>query len=257
MTPNEGWFGEGRSTLVGAQEAVDEASRKYYHGELQAGIDNRIKRLVIERCIPYVRGPRVLDLGYIDGTWTDALLTAGHRVHLVEGASRHIEHARSRYAGRSDVEISHALFEEFTPSGRYDSIVAGDMLGCLDDPVGFLTSATEWLAPDGVLIATVPNSRSLHRRVGVLMNVEATPDVVNPLYTTVGNRWSYDRYLLRRHLRTAGLEVLMLRGCFLKPLPSDQIKHWDDALLRAFLDIGDELEDYTYYIYAACRKTAD
>jgi SAM-dependent methyltransferase len=204
----------------------------------------------------HVRGPHVLDLGYIDGTWTDAVLAAGHRVQVVEGAARHIEHARAHYAGRGDVEITHALFEEFEPTGTYDSVIAGDMLGCLDDPVGFLASAARWLAPDGVLIATVPNSRSFHRRVGALKNIEATPATLNELYTAVGNRWSYDRYLLRHHFNAAGLDVLALRGCFLKPLPSDQIKHWDDALLRAFLDIGDELEDYAYYIYAVGRNRA-
>lgn len=236
------------------REAVDEASRRYYYGEQQTGIDNRIKRLLIERCLPHVQGPRVLDLGYVDGTWTDALLAAGHQVHVVEGATRHVEHARARYAGRSDVEITHALFEEFCPVERYDTVVAGDMLGCLDDPVGLLRRASKWLTLDGVLLATVPNSRSLHRRVGVLMNIEATPETVNDLYTVVGNRWSYDRYLLRHQLVNAGLEILTLKGCFLKPLPSDQIAHWHDALLRAFLEVGDELEDYAYYIYAACRN---
>lgn len=237
----------------GVGETVEEASRSYYHSEQQAGIDNRVKRLVIERCLPHVRGPRVLELGYIDGLWTDALLAEGHRVHVVEGAARHAEHGRARYSGRTDVEIFHELFEEFRPAGAYDTIVAGDMLGCLDDPVGFLTRAARWLTPDGVLLATVPNSRSLHRRIGVLMDLEATPDVVNELYTSVGNRWSYDRYLLRHHLNTAGFEIMTLRGCFLKALPSEHMKHWDDALLRGFLDVGDELEDYAYYVYAACR----
>jgi hypothetical protein len=29
---------------------------------------------------------------------------------------------------------------------------------------------------------------------------------------------------------------------------------WDDALLRAFLMIGDELEDYCWFLYAICAK---
>ena len=239
---------------VSGREAVEEASRRYYCSEKQTGIDNRVKRLLIERCLPHVKGPRVLDLGYVDGTWTNALLAAGHRVHIVEGATSHVERARARYAGRSEVAITHSLFEEFDPTDLYDTVIAGDMLGCLDDPVGLLRRASRWLTPNGVLVATVPNSRSLHRRVGVLMNIEATPVTVNELYTVVGNSWSYDRYLLRHHLMTAGFEVLTLRGCFLKPLPSDQIAHWDDLLLRAFLEIGDELEDYAYYVYAACRN---
>lgn len=244
------------STLGAAQNAVDEAARRYYYSEQQAGIDNRIKRLIIERCMPHVRGPNVLDLGYIDGVWTDALLAQGHRVHIVEGAARHVEHARTRYRNRPEVQIAHGLFESFEPNSLYDSVIAGDMLGCLEDPVGLLVRAAGWLAAEGVLIVTVPNSRSLHRRVGVLMNLEPTLTDVNDLYTAVGNRWSYDRYLLRHHLNAAGFEVLASRGCFLKPLPSEQIKHWSDELLRGFLEIGDELEDYAYYVYAVARHRA-
>ena len=234
--------------------AVESAAGQYYHGPLQSGIDNRVKRLLIERCLPYVCSPRVLDLGYIDGTWTDALLGERHVVDVVEGASTHVAHARERYAGRPDVEVFHALFETFEPAERYDTVVAGDMLSCVDDPVGLLTRAVAWLRPGGALVATVPNSRSLHRRIGALMRVEATTDEVNERYRAVGNRWSYDRYLLRHHLAGAGLDVVAVRGCFLKPLPSQQIESWDDDLLRAFLDVGDELEDYCYYIYGVGRK---
>ncbi len=236
------------------QIAVDAATGHYYNGSVQTGIDNRIKRLLIERCLPHVSGPHVLDLGYIDGTWTDALLAQGHRVDVVEGASAHAAHAAARYSSQPGTRVVHALFENFEPDRLYDSVVAGDMLGCIDDPVGLLRRASAWLRPGGVIVATVPNSRSLHRRVGALMEIEATPDAVNDQYRVVGNRWSYDRYLLRHHLSLAGFDVVALRGCLLKPLPSERLIDWDDALLRAFLDIGDELEDYCYYIYGVGRK---
>lgn len=239
--------------FASTRRAVESAAGQYYHGPLQTGIDNRIKRLLIERCLPHVQGPRVLDLGYIDGTWTDSLLSQGHHVDVLEGASRHVAHARQRYAGRPHVTVLHTLFETFEPAERYDTVVAGDMLGCVDDPVGLLRRAAGWLRPEGLLIATVPNSRSLHRRIGSVLKMESTPEEVNSQYRAVGNRWAYDRYLLRHHLSSADLEVLTVRGCFLKPLPSEQIQGWDDDLLRAFLDVGDELEDYCYYIYGIGR----
>jgi len=238
---------------LSAQSAIESAAGHYYFGPVQAGIDNRVKRLLIERCLPHVQGPRVLDLGYIDGTWTDALLDQGHLVDIVEGAASHVAHALARYAGHPHATVFRAMFETFEPAERYDTVVAGDMLGCIDDPVGLLGRAAGWLRPGGVLVATVPNSRSLHRRVGSLMEIESTPAEVNPRYRSVGNRWSYDRYLLRHQLAVAGFEVEAIRGCFLKPLPSDQIEGWDDRLLRAFLDVGDELQDYCYYLYGVGR----
>jgi 2-polyprenyl-3-methyl-5-hydroxy-6-metoxy-1,4-benzoquinol methylase len=242
--------------LRATQDAVDAATRRYYHSPVQQGIDNRLKRLLIERCMPHLRGPDVLDLGYIDGTWTDAILARGHRVHVVEGAGTHVEHARRRYAGRPDVRVSQSLFERFDPGGRYDTVVAGDMLSLLADPVAFLATAANWLADHGVLIVTVPNSRSLHRRLGAVMDLEPTPAAVNQQYRDVGNRWSYDRYLLRHQLLSAGLAVSTLEGFFLKPLPSERIQDWDDDLIRGFVDLGDELQDYCYYLYAICRRAA-
>ena len=232
---------------------VERASNSYYHTPLQQGIDNRTRAFVIERCLPFVQGPHVLELGYIDGLWTEALVAAGHAVDVVEGATRHVEHARSRFDGEPLVTIHHALFQEFEPGRRYDTVLAGDMLRYLDDPVAFLRRAREWVVDDGVVVVTVPNSRSLHRRIGTLIGMESSPTAANRRDLEVGNRRSYDRYELRATLVESGLAVTELRGCFLKPLSSEQMQDWTDDLLRAFLEVGDELEDYCWFIYAVCR----
>lgn len=247
--------GQAEDTLADVRDEVERASRNYYHTPQQAGIDNRIKRLIIERCEPFIKGPKVLELGYIDGIWTDVLLQRhGCGVDIVEGASRHVEHAVKRYAGNPTVRIFHQLFQEFEPGEQYDTVLAADMLSCLTDAALFLRRASGWLKPDGHLIATVPNSRSLHRRIGALMNIEATPTEINELYRQVGNRGSYDRYELRHLLLESGLRIKTLHGCFLKPLTSSQMEAWSDELLRAFAEVGDEMEDYCYYMYAVCQK---
>jgi trans-aconitate methyltransferase len=240
-------------TLANVRAEVERASESYYHTPLQQGIDNRTRAFVIERCLPTVRGPHVLELGYIDGLWTDALVGAGHEVDVVEGATRHVAHARERFDGEARVRIFHALFQEFERDRAYNTIVAGDMLRYLEDPVGFLRRAGGWLQPGGVLIVTVPNNRSLHRRIGALMGLESSPTAPNLRDVEVGNRRSYDRYELRSVLVESGFDVRELRGCFLKPLSSEQMQNWDDDLLRAFFEIGEELQDYCWFIYAVCR----
>jgi trans-aconitate methyltransferase len=198
----------------------------------------------------------VLELGYVDGLWTDAILAKGYQVDIVEGALRHVEHAQSRYANTPNVKVNYSLFQEFEPQEKYNTIVAGDILRYLPDPVEFLRSAGNWLAADGRLIATVPNSRSLHRRIGTLMNMETTPVDPNQRDREVGNLRAYDRYDFRNLLQQSGLNVKAIHGCFLKPLSSAQMQDWNDELLRAFLDVGDELEDYCWFIYAICVKSA-
>ena len=232
---------------------VERASGHYYHTPQQQGIDNRTKSFVIEKCRPHIVGPVVLELGYVDGSWTDDLRRMDLEVDVVEGAARHVEHAREKYDGDSGVRIFHSLFQEYEPSRGYDTIIAGDMLRYLESPVDFLSRCTNWLNPGGRLVVTVPNSRSLHRRVGAFMNLEANPTEANKRDLEVGNRRSYDRYELRSQLMQAGLDVLEVRGCFLKPLSSSQMADWDDCTLRAFNALGEELEDYCWFLYAVSK----
>ncbi len=224
----------------------------YYFSEQQQGIDRRTKERVIRRCLPFLNGPTVLDLGFVDGCWTDQVLARGWTSDIVEGNPRHVEMARQRYAGEARVMVHQARFEEFQAQRRYDTIIAGDILRYISAPVTFLSRLGGWLAPDGRIILTIPNSRSLHRRIGTLLGYESHPTTANRRDQEVGNLRGYDRYQLRQELRAAGLHIVELRGCFLKPLSSAQISDWSDELLDAFLEIGDELEDYAWFLYAVC-----
>src|SRR5262249_52534037 len=143
---------------------------------------------------------------------------------------------------------------EHEPDGVYDTVLAGDMLRYLPDPQAFLRSSKGWLDSHGRLIATVPNSRSLHRRIGTLLGMEPTPCDANARDREVGNRASYDRYEFRNLLLQSEYQIEELHGCFLKPLSSAQMADWNDELLRAFNEAGQELEDYCWFLFAVCRK---
>lgn len=229
----------------------------YYYSAQQQCIDRRTKRFLIERCAPFMAGPAVLDLGYVDGDWIDLVLSRNCSSDIVEGHEDRVRRARERYSSRTEVRILHARFEEFTPDRSYNTIIAGDMLRYLHEPVAYLRKLASWLAPSGRVIITVPNSRSLHRRIGTLMGMEAHPLAANTRDIQVGNLRSYDRYDLRREIVAADFRILELRGCFLKPLSSAQMLDWSDELLRAFLEVGDELEDYAWFLYAVCVKSDD
>jgi trans-aconitate methyltransferase len=241
---------EAASELAALRDEVERAAGHYYGTAQQRGIDNRTKRLIVERCVPYLHGPDALELGYVDGLWTEQILERVARLDIVEGANAHVRHAREHFATRSGVRVFHCLFQEFEPDRQYDSIVAGDVIRYLPEPVDFLRRVAGWLRTDGRLIVTVPNSRSFHLRLGALMNLQATPTDATARDREVGNRRSYDRYELRRLLIDAGFVVRALHGCFLKPLSSAQMEGWSDELLRGLLQLGDELEDYCWFVVA-------
>lgn len=246
-----------RPDIGSIREEVERASQVYYHTPLQLGIDNKTKAFVVERCQPFIAGKNILELGYVDGLWTQKLVERGLCVDVVEGASSHVAHARKTFSNQEQVRVFHELFQEFKPDCKYDSIIAGDMIRYLDDPESFLLEARTWLNSNGNLIVTVPNSRSLHRRIGSLMRIQATPMSTNERDLAVGNRKSYDRYELKDLLLKAGYQILELRGCFLKPLSSEQMSGWDDTLLQAFLEIGNELEDYCWFLYAIAQPSTE
>ena len=225
----------------------------YYYSEQQRGIDRRTKDLVVRRCLPFLKGPSILDLGFVDACWTEPILDRGWSSDIVEGNPQHVARARELFGHHPNITIHHALFQEFVAKRKYSTIIAGDILRYIEDPVAYLQRLRSWLEPQGRLIVTVPNSRSLHRRVGTLLGMEGHPEEANARDKEVGNLRSYDRYQLRHELTSAGLRLVELRGCFLKPLSSAQIADWSDQLLQAFLEIGDELEDYAWFIYAVCE----
>lgn len=237
------------------REEVERAAQFYYGSALQRGIDARTKQLVIERCAAFISGPAVLDLGFVDGSWTDAALARDASVDIVEGAAVHAVLAERRYKGQPAVRVFHALFQEFSPDRRYDTVIAGDMLRYVPDDGVFLRRVRDWIAPGGHLIVTVPNRRSLHRRIGALMGLEASPDEPNARDREMGNRRSYDQHLLEHLLRQSGFAFERVHGCFLKPLSSMQMQDWSDDLLRAFLLAGDQLQDYCWFLYAIARPS--
>jgi 2-polyprenyl-3-methyl-5-hydroxy-6-metoxy-1,4-benzoquinol methylase len=61
-----------------------------------------------------------------------------------------------------------ALEPDFGP-GSFDAVVCGDVLEHMADPEAFLRKVRAWLAPGGVLVASVPNVRH-HSVVSALVN---------------------------------------------------------------------------------------
>jgi 2-polyprenyl-3-methyl-5-hydroxy-6-metoxy-1,4-benzoquinol methylase len=234
-------------------QKVEQHSQSYYFSEQQTGIDNRTKRLVMKQLLPYIHGPKVLELGFVDGMFTDMMLAQGMELTVLEGAAKHVHYAREKYKNKP-VTVIHDYFETFHSPTAYDTIIAGDMIQYLEDPVSFFSKAKSWLTHDGAAIVTTPNRRSFHRRIGGCLGISNNPEAVTDHEKSTGNIKMYDSYELKDVLVKSGLHVHFVRGSFLKPLSSKQIEHWDDELLNAFLDIGNELGDYCWFLTAYCTK---
>jgi 2-polyprenyl-3-methyl-5-hydroxy-6-metoxy-1,4-benzoquinol methylase len=237
-----------------SQATLESASQNYYFSAQQTGIDNRFRERMIRRCLKHLEGPEVLELGFMDGQWTDHFLAKGCNVTVVEGATKMVEYARQKYAQDKRVKVIHSLFEDLEPTQKFNTILMGGMLKHLPEPEQLLRRSLDWLQPKGILIATTPNPRSLHRRIGTYMGILPTPDALTAADIAVANLRHYDRYSFAELLRTGGYKIRELKTAMLKLASGEKIEGLDDNLLDALDAIADEIPDYGWYIYAICER---
>ncbi|HEY6805802.1 MAG TPA: methyltransferase domain-containing protein [Pyrinomonadaceae bacterium] len=234
-------------------QEVEEAGHRYYYTSGQE-FDDVNKQMVIEEIRRFIQPGHMLELGYINNIWTNALLAAGGTVDILEAASNHVEKARADFGDNANVTVHHTLFEDFEPAYKYDTILMSGVIKHLPDDVGFLRHAKEWLKPDGVVIGCTQNSRSFHRRLGTYMGLESRPDAANQRDKEVFNLHQYDRYSWRALFIEAGYEVETVQGVFLKILSTEQMMYLGERydvnlIMNGLKQLADELQDYAWYMY--------
>jgi 2-polyprenyl-3-methyl-5-hydroxy-6-metoxy-1,4-benzoquinol methylase len=152
------------------------------------------QRLLLER-LPV--NSRVLDLGCGTGAIASALSASGFRVTACDIAEEMIEAGKAFY-GRAGIEwcVLPANWKNlpFDPCS-FDAIIASSVLEYLPDVATVLAECQRTLAGGGIMIATVPNLRTLTRKleglarpVAVLLNKFAGMRWLRRLY-------SYTTYL--------------------------------------------------------------
>jgi 2-polyprenyl-3-methyl-5-hydroxy-6-metoxy-1,4-benzoquinol methylase len=200
------------------------------------------------------RGESVLELGSADGMMTEDLVKNFRRVVVVEGAAKNCESIRAQFPS---VEVHHCLFEEFQSGERFDNVIMARALEHLDDPVGLLKCAVDWLAPGGRIHVVVPNAESLNRKLGLAMGLIDRLDELTERDHAAGHVRVYRRDLLVSHIRAAGLDIVELTGTYLKPLSNSQMIEWKPELIWGFFELSDELPQYCTEIYAVCERRAE
>lgn len=197
------------------------------------------------------RGSSCLELGPAEGQMTGLLADTFDEVTAVEGSETFAADLRRRFAG---VEVVTALFEDFEPGRRFDTIVIGNVLEHVDAPRELLASARGWLEPDGAVYISVPNSRSVHRQAAVMLGLLPTESALNEADEHHGHRRVYDPESLRADVLAAGLQIELFGGYWLKPLSNAQIDaDWTPAMLEAFMALGERYPDIAAQIYVQAR----
>jgi 2-polyprenyl-3-methyl-5-hydroxy-6-metoxy-1,4-benzoquinol methylase len=196
----------------------------------------------------YLVGDTLLEMGPAEGIMTELLAKTNKKLTLVEGSRLFCKDLKQRFP---QVEIVHALFEEFQPNQLFDNIILGHVLEHVQHPVNILSRAKEWLRPGtGRLFAAVPNARSLHRQAAVLMGLLPHEDALNEMDIHHGHRRVFSPESFRNIFYQAGLKIEISGGYWMKPVSNKQIEdNWTPQMLDAFMQLGERYPDIAGEIY--------
>src|SRR5437879_2472782 len=242
---------------IGSEEqqlAIDEAGGGYYYSSHQQ-FDDKLKKWVIEEALSHLRSGRVLDLGYINNIWAKALLSRSDvtGIDIVEAAGSHVEQARNDLGSLDRVRVFHSLFEDFEPDVKYDTILMSGVVKHVPDAAALIRRARSWLAPGGLVVASTPNCRAFHRRLGTYMGFELSPCSHNSRDQTVFNVHIYDRFSWRALFAGNGYAVRHLKGIGMKLLGTEEMiylgeRYNVDRILEGLRRMAEELPDYAWYL---------
>jgi 2-polyprenyl-3-methyl-5-hydroxy-6-metoxy-1,4-benzoquinol methylase len=201
----------------------------------------------------HFKGRRCLELGPAEGILTEFLTRSFDHVTAVEGSGKFAEALKARLP---ELNVVHAMFEDYRPAEPFDTIVLGHVLEHVEAPRQLLVQVASWLAPGGVICSAVPNARSIHRQAAVLLRMLPAEDAMNEADIHHGHRRIYNPESFRSEFIAAGLDLEAFGGYWLKPLSNSQLESWTPEMLDAFMALGERYPDIAAEIYVVARARA-
>lgn len=200
----------------------------------------------------FLKGKNLLELGPAEGVMTNLLDTTGLQMTICEGSQKFAEDLRARFP---NAKVHHSLFEQFEPSERFDNVVLGHVLEHVENPHLLLQKVRSWLAPGGQVLCAVPNSRSLHRQVAVIMGLLSFEEDLNDADRHHGHRRVYNPETLRCEFVKAGFRIDFFGGYWLKPLSNSQIEATHSPeMVEAFMQLGERYPDIAGEILVVAKE---
>lgn len=207
------------------------------------GFERIITSYKIAEILRFTKGARVLDLGCGVGLITEELAKKHKAVTGVDGSENKIRKAR-RDTKQKNIKFIYSMFQDFHPEIKYDCVILSNVLEHVTDPVELLKNIYSWLKDGGRVIATVPNSDSLHKRIGLAMGKIRDLKQLTISDKAKGHLRIYDREKLISDLKSAKFSIFYIGGIFFKPLSSAQmLKLKDKKLYDALFSLRKDFPD--------------
>jgi 2-polyprenyl-3-methyl-5-hydroxy-6-metoxy-1,4-benzoquinol methylase len=200
---------------------------------------------------PYFKGKNLLELGPAMGHMTKFLVNDFKNVSVVEGSKELLD----LIPDYNNIEKHHSYFEEFETDKKFDTIIMSHVLEHIENPIKILKLISPWLSENGVIIISVPNSKSLHRLAAVEMGLLESEYELNQRDLDLGHYRVYDLNSLKKEIIESSLKVIDEGGVFLKPVSNGQIDdNWNDQMIDGFYKLGKKFPEFCAEIFVVCTK---
>ena len=150
------------------------------------------------------------------------------------------------------------IFEKFQSKDKYDIILANHVIEHVDDPVNVLMRIKPFIKNDGKIFITVPNANSIHRLIGVEMNLLENKFQLNTSDIRAGHQRVYDYKSLIDDIKRAGLTIEESGGYNLKMVSLAQMKDWPQELLDAIFTVSQSMpKEICTNLWVTCKNNGE
>jgi SAM-dependent methyltransferase len=197
-----------------------------------------------------------LILGYGDGQMVDYYHNYFEKVIVVDNDKILCKNALLKNINKKNVEVVCSNIEDYDNEANLADIILGNhILEHVVDPVEVVKKISYWLKSSGNAIFSTPNASSLHRRIGVQMNIISSIYDFSENDKRAGHKRVYDLGTLIKDCYDGGLKVIESGGFNIKLVSQKQMANWPPELLRAIFEVSLHCPaDICSNIYVVCKK---
>lgn len=233
-----------------AKNLIEDLAAGY---EVAKDFDYYNTKLASRLICPYCIGKKVLEIGSATGEMTEDLLSVAQSITVIEPSKVYCSLLEKKFGER--LTIVNEFIEDTSGVFDTDIIVIASLLHHMDDPLSLLCSLRKRMQDHALILATVPNMTSLHRRIGVksrlLRDVYDTSER-NARFAQPGR---FDKDSFSEIFVEAGFELIESFGYMLKPFSNEQMMslklEWD--VINALFELGKEFGELASQLFV-CAK---
>lgn len=209
-------------------------------------MDERFK--VIDK---YSISGAVLEIGFADGNITENLSKSNKftRIVVVDGSQYYCERIKKIIKDKR-LEVVNALYEDYLPDEKFDTIVLSHIIEHVEDPKHLLQWSNRLISDNGAIIILTNSNKGLHRYMGAKLGILEAPESFTEYDKKLGHKTMFNYQSLKQAVVDSGLKVKYSGGFYLKMLSNVQVEEqWSDEMIEASISLGYDFPEIAAEIF--------